>query len=147
METVTRSWVLKRNCAMTPQQLLRAFIALGLLSLAVSAAWALAGAWVVIPFLLLEWGALAVAFWVYARHALDHERITLEGNKVCVEVVRGEHCEAQELPRAYLRCSPPDGRHALVRIQSRQEAVDVGRFVDQTGRRRFYEEFRAALLA
>jgi uncharacterized membrane protein len=132
---------------MTPRQLLRAFVALGALSFVISAAWALSGAWVVLPFMLIEWAALAVAFLVYARHALDHERVTLEPHKVCIEVVRGDQLDRHELPRDWLRCQLPEGRSGLVKIQSQRSEYEVGRFVDRTGRQQFVKEFRAALLA
>lgn len=145
METLSRSWVLRRNCAMSPQQLLRVFLAIGLTSLAVSTAWALTGAWVVLPFMCLELLALAVAFLVYARHATDHERITLDPVKVSVEVVRGDRSDRQEIPREWLRCRLAEGRSDLVRIFNRQKELEVGRFVNQANRKKFLEEFQAAL--
>lgn len=147
VETSEKSWVLKRNCAMSPRQLGKAFIGLGLASLVISMAWALSGAWVVVPFVFLEWGALAVAFLVYARHATDHERVTLKQDKVSVQVVRGERADVYELPREWLRCQFSEGRDQKVILKNRHRELEVGRFVDICGRRRFYEEFRAALAA
>lgn len=147
METLTRSWVLRRNCAMTPRQLAVAFVALGLASLVFSVGWALSGAWVVVPFMILEWGALAVAFLAYARHATDHERVTLHAEKVSVEVIRGERSDVHEFPRQWLRCRLTEDRETHIRLQSRQKELEVGRFVDSKNRRRFYEEFQAALSA
>lgn len=137
--------MLARNCALTPRQLLKAFLALGLLSFAVSMAWALTGAWVVVPFMLVEWAALAVAFIVYCRHATDHERVTLDSRKVCVEVVKGGTRDRHEIPREWLRCRLPDGRGELVRLGSARSELQVGRFVNQAGRKKFVEEFQAAL--
>ena len=145
METVSRSWVLRRNCAMTPRQLCTTFVALGSVSLGVSLAWAFSGAWVVLPFVVLEWVVLALAFLVYARHATDHERVTLDGESVCVEVVRGDRCDRHEIPRQWLRCSMDDGRSGLVRLASQKREVFVGQFVGQASRTRFFEEFRYAL--
>lgn len=139
--------MLARNCALTPKQLLAAFVALGLLSFGVSMAWALTGAWVVVPFMLVEWAALAIAFVVYCRHATDHERVTLDSNKVCVEVVRGSTRDRHEIPRDWLRCRLPEGRSALVRLGSARTELQVGRFVSQAGRKKFVEEFQAALAA
>ena len=137
--------MLRRNCAMTPGQLCTTFVMLGGVSLGVSMAWALSGAWVVLPFFLLEWVVLALAFLVYARHATDHERVTLGGDCVCVEVVKGDRCDRHEIPRQWLRCSMDDGRQGLVRLASQKREVFVGQFVGQAGRTRFFEEFRHAL--
>ncbi len=137
--------MLRRNCAMTPGQLCTTFVMLGGVSLGVSMAWALSGAWVVLPFVLLEWVVLALAFLVYARHATDHERVTLGGDCVCVEVVKGDRLDRHEIPRQWLRCSMDDGRQGLVRLASQKREVFVGQFVGQAGRTRFFEEFRHAL--
>ena len=101
--------MLKRNCVMTPRQLLGAFAVLGAGSMAVSVAWALSGAWLVIPFLLIELTALAVAFFVYSRHVNDGEKITLDEAKVRVDVTEGIKTKTLELPRQWLRCARDDG--------------------------------------
>ena len=145
METLTRSWVLKRNCAMTPGQLCLTFVGLGGVSLAVSLAWALSGAWVVLPFVLLEWCVLALAFLVYARHAADHERVTLSPETVSVEVCKGDRLDCHEIPRQWLRCRIDDDQQGLIHLTSQRKELSVGQFVNQAGRQKFYQEFRAAL--
>jgi uncharacterized membrane protein len=145
MQPQSRSWVLKRNCAMTPRQLCITFALLGGVSLAVSLAWALSGAWVVLPFVLLEWLVLAAAFIAYARHAVDQERVTLQPDRVSVEVFSGNRHNRLEIPREWLRPRIDEGRHGLVHLANRAQDVQVGQFVDQAVRKKFYEEFRAAL--
>ena len=145
METESRSWVLKRNCVMTPRQLLGAFAVLGAGSIAVSTAWALSGAWLVIPFMLIELTALAVAFLVYSRHVNDGEKITLDGAKVRVDVTEGVKTETLELPRQWLRCVRDSGHQGLVRLRSQQSELVVGRCASPVNRERFYREFRSAI--
>lgn len=145
MQPQSRSWVLKRNCAMTPRQLFVTFAILGGVSLALSLAWALSGAWVVLPFVLLEWLVLAAAFIVYSRHAVDQERVTLEPDRVSVEVLCGMKHNRHDIPREWLRLQMDEGRWGLVHLANRRQDVQVGQFVDQAVRKRFFEEFRAAL--
>ena len=144
METLSRSWVLRRNCAMTPRQSCLAFVVVGATSLAVSLAWALTGAWIVLPFMLIELLVLALAFLMYARHAADQERITLADDSVCVEVFKGDQRDRCDIPRQWLRCGMED-QQGLVRLVSNKKEVLIGQFVGQADRRRFYEEFRTAL--
>ena len=146
METLSRSWVLRRNCAMTPRQSLHAFLAVGATSMAVSLAWALSGVWIVLPFLLIELLVLALAFLVYARHAADQERITLAEHSVCIEVFKGNRCDRCDLPRHWLRCGMED-QQGLIRLVGNKQEVLVGQFVGQADRERFYKEFRSALAA
>ena len=145
METLSRSWVLRRNCSLTPRQLCVAFALVGTTSMLVSLAWALSGAWIVLPFVAIELAVLAVAFVAYARHAADCERIILAGDKVSVEVFHGARFERSEIPRQWLRCGIDDGQQGLVRLTSSRKEVRIGQFVGQADRKRFVEEFKTAL--
>jgi len=60
---------LKRNCSISPAGLMCVFAALASVSLAIGIGFALAGAWLVLPFAGLEVVALGVAFVVHARRA------------------------------------------------------------------------------
>jgi uncharacterized membrane protein len=61
--------ILKRNCSMSPAGLAVAFGALAALTLAIGVGFAIAGAWLVLPFAGLEVLMLGVAYFVYARQA------------------------------------------------------------------------------
>ena len=69
------------------------FLALGLI-LAVSLGIALAftwvfGAWLILPFAGVEMLVLYLAFRYVDRHAGDYERVTIEGDRLNVEVLDG----------------------------------------------------------
>ena len=55
------------NCSISPRGLLRVYVGLVLIVLAIGVGFALAGAWPVLPFAGLEALMLGVAFVVYAR--------------------------------------------------------------------------------
>ncbi|NDH30456.1 MAG: DUF2244 domain-containing protein, partial [Betaproteobacteria bacterium] len=74
----SHQWLMRRNCALSPKQLALWFAAISSVSIAVGCFFALAGAWMVLPFAFLEVTALAIAFVVYARHAADFERIVFQ---------------------------------------------------------------------
>jgi hypothetical protein len=64
-------WDLRRNCALTPRQVLAAFAVASALSLVIAiVAWSL-GARFVLPFTGLELLVLAALWLAYARHAGD----------------------------------------------------------------------------
>jgi uncharacterized membrane protein len=130
MEALSRSWVLRRNCALSPRQLAVAFCLIGATSMLIAIAWAVTGAWIVLPFAAIELLVLAVAFLAYARHARDQERITLAQD--CV-------------PRAWLRCRMEESSKGMVRLDSPSGGVEIGRFVSSADRKQFFEEFRLAL--
>lgn len=140
-------WVLRRNCALTPVQLLLVFASLALISLGISLFWALQGAWVVVPFALVEILALAVAFMVYARHAADCERVRLGQEALVVERTVGAQHSVVQLPRAWLRVRLNAQLGGLVEISSGGSVESVGRFVDRERRELFFSGLRRALQA
>jgi uncharacterized membrane protein len=59
----------KRNCSISPLGLALVFAALAALTLAIAAAFAALGAWLILPFAGLEMLVLGAAFWITARRA------------------------------------------------------------------------------
>ena len=69
-------WLLRRNCSMTPTQLVAFYLSLCAWSLAIAGAFWWRGATLVMPFAGIEILAVGAALLVYARHAGDRERMT-----------------------------------------------------------------------
>lgn len=138
-------WILKRNCALTPVQLLLIFASLALASLGLATFWAFQGAWLVVPFAVIEVLALGVAFAVYARHAADCERVRLGQEALVIERVVGERRTLVQLPRAWLRVRLNEQSGGLVELTSGRSVESVGRFVDLKGRERFLMGLKQAL--
>lgn len=93
-------WLLKRNCALSPRQLACCFGALAAVTTSIALAFAMQGAWLTLPFALVESAALAVAYVVYARHAGDYERIVVEPGRLVVERASGGRRPAWSAGRA-----------------------------------------------
>jgi uncharacterized membrane protein len=137
-------WLLKKNCSLSPYQLLAIFGSLAVVSLAVAGYWAYRGAWVVVPFAVVECLALALAFLVYARHANDYERVSLAEDKVVVEQTHGPKRSQVVLPRHRVRAET-DGDLGLILLRAGSQQLVVGRYVDHDARQQFLKEFRGAL--
>ena len=80
-----RRWQMRRNCALTPKQLLQFYIALVCLSLIVATGFFLAGVCVIPIFTALELTAVTIGFLIYCRHALDSETIEVDGKRLIVK--------------------------------------------------------------
>ncbi|MEY4724763.1 MAG: hypothetical protein RL043_912 [Pseudomonadota bacterium] len=143
-QTVPNDWLLKKNCSLSPYQFLAIFGSLALVSLAVAGYWAYQGAWVVVPFAVVECLALGVAFLVYARHANDFERVSLARDEVLVEQTHGPKRLRAALPRHRVRAELDDDE-GLVLLRAGSQQLAVGRFVDHDARQRFLKEFKGAL--
>jgi uncharacterized membrane protein len=75
----------KRNCALQRGERWRAFWLIASISAIIAAAFAMVGAWLILPFAGLEVGALYLAFRLLDRRADDYERLTIDGDTLVVE--------------------------------------------------------------
>ncbi|MEY3669619.1 MAG: DUF2244 domain-containing protein [Burkholderiaceae bacterium] len=145
-ESHPREWVLRRNCAISPYQLLAVFVSVAVVSLGIATVWGVLGHWVVLPYAILECLALGGAFLYYCRHAQDRERVSVSDAVVRIEEVVGGGSVVHELPRYGIVVRMASAKSdALVCLRSAGRQAQVGRFVDGEGRKQFFREFRQAL--
>lgn len=122
-------WRLKRNCSVTPRQLLAMFASLCAVSLGIAGFFWSVGAPLVLPFAVVEVVALGVALVIYARHATDAERISVCGERVLVEVETGGRCERVEFFRDWVRIDARLTKDSLIEVTGQGRRVAVGRYV------------------
>ena len=138
-------WLLRRNCSMTPLQLIAFYLSLCALALAIAAAFWWRGASLIMPFASVELLAVGAALFVYARHAADSETIRLLPGRLTVRRVNGLHVEQVEFAPAWVRVEPAHGDRSLIEISGEGKRVAIGRFVRPELRRALADELRAAL--
>ena len=109
------SLLLKRNCSIAPGALACVFAALAVAVLGIGIGFAIAGAWLILPFAGLEVIALGAAFVLQARHATDYERIELAGGRLRVEVGEGQRVARYELDAHRARVEMRDADVVLAR--------------------------------
>ena len=143
-----QEWRLTRNCSLSPRQVARAYALLCCASGAVAVGFLLRGVWIILAFSFCELALVGLALLVYARHALDHERIALSDSALVVECVEAGERRQSSLDPLHTRVleqGGAGGHHALLRLESRGMQVEVGRFVTEGRRRQVAAELRAAL--
>ena len=101
--------VARRNDSLGRRPRWQVFGALAAVSLVLAAAFAVVGAWPVLPYSLLEIVLLGGAFYVVERRAEDWERLTIAGDRVVVEQVAGGKRERHEFNRYWLRVEVDPG--------------------------------------
>jgi len=141
----THQWVMKRNCALSPRQLACWFGSLAAVSLLLASFFAAKGAWLVVPFTLIEIAALGAAFFWWSRHATDYERIVVGSDLLSVETSSGERLRRVEHRPAWVRVEYGGARRDPIRIVSSGEAIEVGGFVPDDRRAALARELRGAL--
>ena len=130
---------------MTPRQLAASFALIAFVSLTIGAFCWFQGAVLVLPFASLELLAVGIAFVVYARHALDGERIWLEGSVLVVESENAGEMVRREFQRAWVRIEQVAHGQAMIEICCHGQRVPVGRFIRNELRQRVAAELRLAL--
>jgi uncharacterized membrane protein len=140
-----REWILKRNCSITPRQLVMVYAALCSVSLVVAVVFTLRGAWYILGFAILELAAVGLAFLQYGRHATDRELITLIGDTLSIELVRAERSQQYQLDSRHARVVMPGTGNDLIAVESRGLRVEVGRHLATWKRREFARELSLAL--
>lgn len=140
-----REWVLSRNCSISPRQLALAYAALCVMSLMVAMIFTVRGAWYVLVFSILELSAVGLAFFLYARHAVDREHIALIDDCLLVELIQVERVRQFRLDPRRTRVEPPVSRDDLIGLRANGMRVEVGRFLTERKRREFARELNRAL--
>lgn len=138
-------WLLKRNCSVSPRQLLAVFATLCVVSLAIGIGFWWRGAPFVLPFAGVELAAVAVALFVYARHAADQEQLVLRPGLLQVECSVGRRVDRVEFAPAWVRIEPTAGDRSLIELSGQGKRVSVGRFVRPELRRALADELRSSL--
>ena len=138
-------WLLKRNCALAPRQLLTFYASLCAVSLAIAGLFWSHGAVLVMPFAGLEMLAVGAALLLYTRHAADSELIRLRPGRLTVRRISGPHVEQVDFAPAWVRIEPETNDRSLIELSGQGRRISVGRFVRPELRRQLADELRWAL--
>ncbi|KNZ30678.1 MAG: hypothetical protein AD742_21200 [Methylibium sp. NZG] len=141
----TLQWRLRRNCSLTPRQLLITYLVLSALSLGIAGAFWFVGATLVLPFAGAEVAALGVALLYYARHAADGEELRLGRHALTVVATQGSRTESFDFQPEWVRVEPEHGDGSLLELSGQGRRVVIGRSVRPEVRRQLADELRWAL--
>lgn len=141
----TRRWQMRRNCALTPKQLLQFYIVLVCLSLIVGVGFLLAGVWVIPIFTVIELSAVTVGFLIYCRHALDCETIEIDGKRLLVKKFIGYKEILYEFNAQWAKIELPIEGSKIFHISQSNLRVELGQFLRQEQQIALIAQVRACL--
>jgi len=141
----TLQWSFKRNCSVTPRQLVAVYAFLCLISLTVAGFFWSMGATLVMPFTAVELIAVGIAFFVYARHATDRERIELSAHSLLIEQERAGRISNVTFNRQWVRVEPPTAHNGLIELKEGQRSLRCGHHIRLDLREQVAKEIRMAL--
>jgi uncharacterized membrane protein len=136
---------MRRNCALTPRQLLQFYIALVCLSLIVATGFWLAGVWVIPIFTAIELTAVTIGFLIYCRHALDSESIEIDGKRLLVKKFIGYKDALYEFNTQWAKIEPPIEGSKTFHISQSHLRVELGQFIRHEQQIALIAQVRACL--
>lgn len=146
VEPVLKDWLIKRNCSVSPSQFVAFYASLAGFSLVIAMLLLWRGAWLVLPFTGIELLVVGVAFTIYARHAVDYERIRLFPHRLVIEQMSAEQLTQIEFNPHWVRVEPRESPRDPIRLVSRGQTVVVGQHLAQYRRAQFANELRVSLM-
>jgi uncharacterized membrane protein len=124
------------------------FTSLALVALLVAVVFAVLGAWLILPFAGLEAVALYLAFSWIARHAGDSELLEIRGNAVVLVVTERAHTRQYEFNCAWAQLVVDGHANGMrLALRSHGREIEVGRYLDGSGRRLLAQTLRDRLQA
>lgn len=144
-----RNWLARPNVSMTRRGRRVLFLGIAAVSLVIAFAFALLGAWLVLPFAGLELIALAFALRHLERHATDFEAVRLRAGNLSIEVRNGETCTQQQCAACWMRfflCRPPEAGATRLRFRSHGRQIDVGRWMSEEQLGRLAAELKSTVV-
>ena len=138
-------WSARRNCSVSPRQLLALYGVLCALSLAVALFCWWMGARLVLAFTGLELLAVGAALLVWARHANDGEAVFVHEGRLVIDQERGGRRERVEFQSPWVRVGT--GPQGWIEIAGHGRRVQIGRYVRADLRRAAAIQIEHALRA
>ena len=142
-------WLMRRNCSFTPKQVGIFYLSMVCFSGMITTYFWWIGAWMVVPFTLIELSVLGIALLIYARHARDYEKITLLNSELIIELNLGYKKTLIQWNAPWVRVKDPeslyDRKKDLVILESGAQTISIGQFILAEKRQDLAKEIRQAL--
>jgi len=131
-------WISRRHSSLSATGRILVFASLAVVTLAISLAFAIRGAWPILPFAGLECVALWLAHRWLQRHDGDYELVTVDRERVKVEVRDGAMHRNHEFSRPWARVAVETGRDGrpTLWLRSHGRAVELGKWMTDEARLR-----------
>jgi uncharacterized membrane protein len=134
----------RRNNSLSSTGRLLVFAFIFVVSVGIAAAFAVFGAWLILPFAGLEMLVLYLAFRYVERHAADYELIEIDGDRVRVECFDGGNTHREALSRHWAQVVVNrDGSRLALRSHGRE--LEIGRSMNDAQRLELAQALRRRL--
>ncbi len=140
-----RTWLMKRNCSFSPKQVGLFYLSIVCFSLLIAGYFLFIGVWMIIIFTSIEILALTIALYVYTRHALDYEKITIVDKQLFVERSWGGKVQIDELNTLWTKLHRSGTGRPSLTLKSSTKEVPIGFFVVMNKQEQFEKDLEKYL--
>ena len=140
-----QTWLMKRNCSFSPKQVGLFYLSIVSFSLLVAGYFLFIGVWMIIIFTSIEILALTIALYVYTRHALDYEKITIVDKQLFVERSWGGKIQIDELNTLWTKLHRSGTGKSSLTLKSSTKEVPIGFFVVMNEQEQFEKDLEKYL--
>jgi len=140
-----RTWLMKRNCSFSPKQVGLFYLSIVSFSLLVAGYFLFIGVWMIIIFTSIEILALTIALYVYTRHALDYEKITIVDKQLFVERSWGGKIQIDELNTLWTKLHRSGTGRPSLTLKSSTKEIPIGFFVVMNEQEQFEKDLEKYL--
>lgn len=144
-QNTSQVWVFKRNCSLSPKQLLSWYLSLCAVTLSIATGFFIAGYWIVLPFAGIELGLVALAFLIYARHANDFEMIEVDSLRLRVTFSHGSRTKHVDLVTQWTRLEYRGRFKEPLVLKSEGKQITLGRFIAEKDKPALQRDLKLAL--
>lgn len=140
-----RTWLMKRNCSFSPKQVGLFYLSIVCFSLLVAGYFYLIGVWMILIFTSIEILAVTIALYVYSRHALDYEKITIVGKQLLFERSWGGKLQQHEFNTIWTKLVRSDATGKDLILKTSSKEVPIGFFISANQQEQFENELKRYL--
>lgn len=144
-----RRFLIRPNCSLPWRDAVRFYLGMVLVSFGIAIAFALKGAWLILPFAGLEMLVLGIALYTVARRSTNWQEISIDGDRVDVLEREAGQEQAQSFQRAWVRVihevAPIRGHPSRLSLRSHGRSVEIGRCLNEDEKRYLAEQLNRAV--
>jgi len=144
-----RRFLIRPNCSMPWRDVVRFYAGIAIVTLGIATAFAMKGAWLILPFAGLEMLVLGIALYVVAQRAASWQEIAIDADKIRVVDHSAKKVKKLSFQRAWVRVMLEEaaitGHPSRLLLGSHGRHVEIGNCLNEEEKRHLVAQLRRAV--
>ncbi len=144
-----RRFLIRPNCSMPWRDVVRFYAGIFIVSMGIAIAFAMKGAWLILPFAGLEMLVVGIALYVVAQRAASWQEIAIDADSIRVVDHSAKRVQKLSFQRAWVRVvlkeAAISGHPSRLLLGSHGRNVEIGNCLNEEEKRHLVVELRRAV--